>query len=276
MSEPQQLIIPGDCRAIPFDYIESFDCLITDPPYSPKVHSSAVSVTGSGGKLYNTRKREFGFDHLDPELRDWVGQAAAKVKRWSVIYSDIESTHLLREACSGATYIRTVAWIRWSMPQLSGDRPPSGREDLCIFHRTVTADDSLDVCFSEDPVMDVALFYGTKKGKKAWNGPGNLTHLEHKCLRGEGKHRAEKPLDQALDLVDWFSDPGEVIFDPFAGSGTLALACAILGRNYVGVEKNPEWVEKSGVRLDNFRRLKELSDRDQDRLGRWLASRKAA
>ena len=43
------------------------------------------------------------------------------------------------------------------------------------------------------------------KGRKRWSGPGNLTHLAHLALRGEGKHKAEKPLDQALDLVSFFS-----------------------------------------------------------------------
>jgi site-specific DNA-methyltransferase (adenine-specific) len=54
-------------------------------------------------------------------------------------------------------------------------------------------------------------------------------------LRGEDKHKAEKPLDQALDLVEWFSDEGETVFDPFAGSGTIGLACRILGRSYLGI-----------------------------------------
>lgn len=252
-----QLIYHGECQNI-FPSAEGFDCMITDPPYSDWVHAKAVSQS----KVRGARKRELGFEPLSNSLRQWLAHYAATTKRWSVLYSDIESTHLMREACGerGVIYIRTLAWIRWSMPQLSGDRPPQGREDLLIFHAEV-----------EDN-MDLALFYGVQKGKKAWNGPGNLTHLMHKCLRGEGKHKAEKPLDQVLDLVSWFSDPGETIFDPLAGAGTIGVACKILGRGYVGVEKDEQWAQYAAQRIAA---VPNLSDRDQERFRRWDESRKA-
>ena len=268
-------LINGDSTTLSPSDVASCDVMIVDPPYSEKVHKSAVSVTGSGGELYNTRKREFGFDSLETggKLFQFVARSSALVKRWSVIYSDIESTHHFREACqeSGATYIRTIAWIRWSMPQLSGDRPPSGREDLLIFHGGYPG-------MSEEegypPVSDLALFYSKQtKGRKAWNGPGNLTHLNHKCLRGDGKHRAEKPLDQCLDLVEWFSDEGETVLDPCAGSGTVGLACAILGRSYVGFELDPAWATFARQRIEAFKASGALSDRDKDRLGRYTEER---
>lgn len=255
MSTP--ILLCGDARTLVPD-ATGLDCMITDPPYSDHVHASAVSQSKKRG----ARKREFGFEALTQEDRLAIASWAKQVSRWSVVYSDIESTHLLRSSCSGlATYIRTVPWIRWSMPQLSGDRPPQGREDLLIFHAPMGE--------GPDPVSDLVLYYGQQKGRKAWNGPGNLTHLAHKCLRGEGKHRAEKPLDQALDLVSWFSDPGETVFDPFMGAGTFGLACRILGRGYVGVEKDPEWHAKATARIMSDT----LSDRDHERHGRWLESK---
>jgi DNA modification methylase len=72
------------------------------------------------------------------------------------------------------------------------------------------------------------------------------------CLRGEDKHKAEKPLDQALDLVSWFSDPDDWVFDPFAGRGTFGLACKILGRNYLGVELNPVEAQLAQARIASY------------------------
>ncbi len=251
----QQIVLNQDFLK---DQYDNYDVLICDPPYSSTVHSKAVSCTGSKGVLSNARKRDLGFDHLSPMLREHICLHVAKARRWSVLFSDIESTHLLREGCvrAGAQYIRTLAWIRWSMPQLSGDRPPSGREDLLFF-------------LGEETCEDAILFHGTGKGRKRWNGPGNLTHLAHKCLRGDQKHRAEKPLDLMLDLVDWFSEPGETVFDPCAGSGTTGLACRILGRNFVGLEVDPIWADKANKRLKV-----PLSERDQERRRRWLEGRK--
>ncbi len=219
--------------------------LITDPPYSAHVHKNATSQSVGGG----ARHRDLAFDCLSPELRLWVAQLAAKVARWSVIFSDIEGAHLWREdlAKAGATYIRTIPWVRWSMPQLSGDRPPQGCELLILAH-------------------------GKSKGRKHWNGPGSLTHLAHTCLRGEGKHKCEKPLDMMLDLVSWFSDAGETVLDPLCGSGTTGAAAIALGRKFHGAELDPKWSAYAGERVWGARKRIFTAERDHDRYAKWVAS----
>lgn len=217
------------------------DVMIVDPPYSKHVHKSAVSQSIGGG----ARKRELGFDHLSPALRRRICYFAANVKRWSVIYSDIESLTWWRIGleAAGAKYVRSVPWIRFSMPQLSGDRPPTGCEMLIIA-------------------------YGNGKGRKHWNGPGNLLSLNHTCLRGESKHKTEKPLDQLLDLVSYFSDEGEHVFDPCTGSGTTGMACRLLKRKFTGFEIDAPWAKFARERIGT----KEMSERDRDRYSRWLVN----
>jgi len=244
----EQHVFLGDAMAL-CPTFEAFDVLITDPPYSAHVHASAVSQSKTRG----VRKRDFGFNSLTPEFREYIARACAGVRRWGIVYSDVESVALMRAAVEvqGGTYIRTIPWVRWSMPQLSGDRPTTGWEALLV---TLGSDCETIVCT-----------WGAQGGRKHWNGPGNLTHLAHKCLRGEDKHRAEKPLDQALDLVSWFSDPEDVVFDPCAGSGTIGLACRILGRSYIGCEIDPAWAERAQERIARV----VLSARDDERMQRW-------
>lgn len=229
-----------DSLSLPAEYVKHFDAMITDPPYRKHVHEAATSQS----KIRGTRKRDLGFDPLSEPDRAAIGLWSASVRRWSVIYSDVEDSHLTRFAAEqhGAQYIRTIPWVRWSMPQLSGDRPPQGFEHVLCFHA---------------------------EGKKRWNGPGNLTHLDHKALRGEEKHKCEKPLDQALDLVSFFSDIGDSVFDPFAGHATIGLACKLLGRNYVGFENDPSWYEKATLRLAGRSSEMQL-ERDALRVIRWL------
>jgi hypothetical protein len=232
-------LTPEDC--------ECFDVQITDPPYSPHVHENATS-TGTDGAGVLTR--DLGFAPLTPELAAAIAVAAGSVRRWSVIFSDIEGTPIWREACASAEYVRTVPWIRWSQPQLSGDRPPSGCELISIFHR-----------------QEIGPRGGTKPIKKHWNGPGSLTHYAERCLRGVDKHPTEKPLDLGLSLVSHFSDPGEHVFDPCAGRGTFGLACRLLGREFTGLE-----IDEAEVRRANNRLVGVLSGRDEERAKEWILS----
>lgn len=235
----------GDATLL-FPHASWADVMIVDPPYRSAVHEKATSASCKRG----VRKRNMGFECITWSLRDYVATIASEVRRWSVIFSDMESVGAWKDALEarGATYVRAVSWVRWSQPQMSDDRPPSGCEM-------------------------VVLAWGRQKGRKSWNGPRNLTHLAHKCLRGEDKHKAEKPLDLMLDLVSWFSDPGEVVFDPLMGSGTTGLACKVLGRSFCGVELDPAWEEHAKFRIHEHPGF--TTDRDRERYERWQASRPA-
>ncbi len=222
-----------------------FDSMIVDPPYSDAVHRNAVS-TGTGGA--GPRKRDLGFESLTPALFARLCQYAAQVRRWTAIFTDVESVSLWRQGLTeaGAEYIRAVPWVRWTQPQISGDRPPSGCEMVVLAHR---------------------------KGKKRWNGPGSLTHFHQKALRGSGKHPTEKPLDLMLALVSYLSDPGEAVLDPCSGSGTTMLATALLEREGQGLERNAPWAEQSNWRVDSHPdggRGPALVDRDAERLRRFV------
>ncbi len=236
------MIYQGDCKDVDWS---AGTVMVTDPPYSEHVHKKAISQSPGRG----VRTRDLGFEHLSPELRLWTAGIAASIPRWSVIFSDIEGAHLWHRdlTASGATYVRTIPWVRWSQPQMSGDRPPSGCELVIIA-------------------------YGKGKGRKSWNGAGNLTHFSHTCMRGEDKHRAQKPLDLMLDLVSWFSNPGDTIIDPFAGSGTTALASQLLGRPFMGAEIDPTWAVRATVREKS---VPCMVERDQERYQRWLTSQEA-
>lgn len=249
-------IVQGDSLNLSPAFVSQFHFLYTDAPYSEHVHSNATSQSARGG----TRKRDLGFQSLSYKLRRKMGECAALVQRWSVMYTDVESANTLAISCQaqGAEYVRTMPWVRWSMPQLSGDRPPQGFESLIVTHRAGPRG---------------------KPIKKHWNGPGNLTHLDELALRGEGKHKCEKPLDQALRLVSYFSDPGENVLDLFSGSGVIALACYLLGRNCFAIELdidekgNPtDWVRRGNERL-GAARAGTLSDRDRERVTRWLTAK---
>ena len=64
-----------------------------------------------------------------------------------------------------------------------------------------------------------------------------------------GKHPCEKPLPLLCHILNASTNPGAVVFDPFAGSASLGEACHELGRQFIGVEKCPENYAKAERRL---------------------------
>ncbi len=250
-------VICADFKTLPPDTFDGFDHLITDPPYSGHTHKNATS-TGSNGR--GPVDRDFGFPPLSDDDRQACARIAARLPRWSIIFSDFakgsdafegdpeaeaQAGHFIIEGDAawrftgvhcGLEWIRLVPWVRWSQPQITGDRPCSGAEAILHFH-------------GKD---------GKKPRKKHWNGPGGLTHYARRSLRGEGKHPTEKPLALMLDLMSWFTDPGEAIVDLFGGRGTTGLAARLLGRDCLVVERDPTEAALAAERVAGA-----LSDRDR-------------
>lgn len=239
-------IIHADALELDADFLGMFDAQITDFPYSPHVHDNAVSI-GNGGR--GVEDRDLGFPALSPELRAQGMFAAATVKRWSVVFSDWEGVHAWRMAAAemGVEYVRAVPWIRWSQPQLSGDRPCTGSEAILFFH-----------------AMAIGARGGRKPLAKHWNGPGSLTHYAERAMRGRDKHPTEKPIDLLLSLVSHVSDPGEAVVDLTCGSGTTAIACRLLGRDCMAVEQREDWARAAAARVKS-----PLSARDFERAREW-------
>lgn len=235
-------MIAHDAFALPLSLVATCHAQIVDPAYSDWVHEHAVS-TGVGGR--GPRKRDLGFEPCTPELRELIALYASCLPGWTIVFSDHESTHLWRAAMldAGLQYIRTVPWCRWSQPQITRDRPPSGSEAVLLFH---------------------------PPGRKRWYGPGGLTHFEAKCMRGADKHPTEKPLRLMLDLVCFATKPGQIVLDPLCGSGTTGQATRLLGRGFVGAEKDARWRAFAERRLTT-----ELSERDVKQVEAWVTHTQA-
>lgn len=59
-----------------------------------------------------------------------------------------------------------------------------------------------------------------------------------------------KPTSLTKELVSLFSDEGELILDPFCGSGPILVAAKVLGRRAIGIELEEKWCETAAKRLE--------------------------
>lgn len=68
-------------------------------------------------------------------------------------------------------------------------------------------------------------------------------------LKDGSCHPTQKPLALMRWCIEKYSDPNDLILDPFLGSGTTAVACKQLGRRYIGIEINPSYCKIAEDRL---------------------------
>ena len=211
----------------------SADVVITDPPYEAEAHTSHRLVARAGGKL---EIEPLTFPPITEEQRAESARQMARIaRRWILVFCQVEGAMKWRAAleAGGAVYKRTCQWIKPDgKPQYSGDRPGIGYESIVACHAP---------------------------GRSTWNGGGSHgVFIVNK--RGDPRtgHQTQKPLALMERLVRLFSDQGELILDPFTGSGSTGVAALRLGRRFAGWEMNPEYAEMARRRLAAAREQLEI------------------
>lgn len=100
---------------------------------------------------------------------------------------------------------------------------------------------SIDMVFADPPYF---LSNGGKQMKDIWSGP--VTPRSEKIF---GKHPTQKPIYLLDTIVRATSLPNDIVLDPFCGSSTTGVACKRLGRNFIGIDQEAEYIELSANRL---------------------------
>lgn len=209
----------GDCREV-LPTLGRVDHVITDPPYEKEAHKTGRRTQASVKTGINV---DLDFEAITEELRSDVARlTVAMSDGWNIYFCQAEAVTPWRDAIEavGGKYKRTMVWIKPdSTPQLNGQMPAPGYESM-----------PLAWCGA---------------GHSRWNGGGKrgvFTHLTNQPDR-EGTHPTEKPVPLMVELVRLFSQPDDLICDPFAGSGTTGIACVKTGRRFVGVEMDQRYFD---------------------------------
>lgn len=203
----------GECEAL-IPHLPAVQHVITDPPYSERTHKGARTA-GDGSELLIDFPA-IAFDDLRGILD------AIQVERWVVMTTDTEhATRMVLTPPQRLEFVRLGVWIKPNgAPQFTGDRPAQGFEQVAILH---------------------------PPGKKKWNGGGYPAVWT--CNKINGRHPTEKPLELYSRFIEQFTDPGDLILDPFAGSGTTLEAAKLQGRRAIGIERVARHCETAAQRL---------------------------
>ena len=214
----------GDCRDVLAGMPnQSVDAVITDPPYTERTHKQAKSNKGKG---HGTRQIDF-VAISDGDLDVIVAEMGRVTRRWVV--ASLDYRHAVKYDAApppGLRVPRIGVWVKTNpMPSISADRPAQGWEAIAYMHRD-----------------DV---------KPAWNGGGKHGNYVLGTEKGQG-HPTAKPIVMVQDFVRRFTNYGDTILDPFAGSGTTLRAAVNEGRKAIGVELDERYCEVIAKRLDQY------------------------
>ena len=205
----------GDAREVMVNMADqSVTAVITDPPYTERTHSNAKTNKGKGHDV-----KAIQFDAFsDQDLYQALQESARVSKSW--VIATLAYQHALTIDSTppeGLRSLRVGVWVKTNpMPQISADRPGQGWEAISYLHRD-----------------DV---------KPAWNGGGSHGNYIAPVVQNEG-HPTVKPLPMLADMVRKFTNHGDTVLDPFAGSGTTLRAAVNEGRKAIGIELEEKYCE---------------------------------
>lgn len=218
-SDPAVTLYHGDAREILPALERPADHVITDPPYDERTHAGAGSEYRPIGRT-RTYSRPLDFAALGSVA---VLVPLLSARRWSIAFCSLEMLGAY-ELATGDRWVRAGFWRRTDgAPQFTGDRPGQPGEGLAIWH---------------------------PRGRKTWNGGGRSAFFECGVERNNRSHPTQKPEALLGEIVSLFTDPGDLVCDPFAGVGTTLVAAKRLGRRAIGVEMLEAYCERAASRLE--------------------------
>jgi len=233
---------------------ESIDLIVTDPPYNV---STDLKIDRSRWGKKQKRKAIINFDYgeWDKMSEDdferftlkWYAECKRVLKKGGSIYifftKELISLfhlhrfyeHLPEKTHRDSGLIKTKNIISWVKSN-----------PLPAFNRTNYRSAVEFIYFGQKEGEKATFNFGQQKDMKNW--------FEYPLVQGKvrTKHPTQKPLGLIQKFIEVSSNKGDIIFDPFIGSGTTAVAAKMLGRNYIGIEKEPKYVKIAEERIKSI------------------------
>lgn len=231
----------GDCRLILGDALEvlpglaadSIDMIWTDPPYGHGNHDGD----------WNARLNK----HRGIEGRPIANDDEAGMRR--VVDAVLaEAARLLKPdcccccCCGGGGPRPTFAWLAERMD----------REGLAFFHSVIWDKHNPGLGWRYRRQHEMVMVAHRAGGRLLW-ADDNITarNVFGMMPPRERIHPNQKPLGLVENFVRLHSTPGQIVLDPFMGAGTTGVACAKLGRAFIGVEIDEGYYEAALRRIED-------------------------
>lgn len=218
----------------------SIDCCITDPPYGD------TSL------------------EWDKRCEGWVAQVAAVLKPcasfWVFGSMRFLAPLFAEMEAAGFKYSQDIVWEKQNGTGFHADRFRRVHEHAVLFYRGAWSEVFHQPQFTLDATAKTvrhrtrpthtgnieAGHYVSEDGGPRLRRSVQKIRNEH----GRAVHPTQKPVELVELLVNYSCPKSGNVLDPFMGSGTTGVACANTGREFIGIERDPEYFRIASERID--------------------------
>ncbi len=218
-----------------------FDMIFADPPYF--LSSGGISV--QSGKVVCVDKGEWDKSMSQDEINAfnmrWLSLCREKLKDNGTIWISGTYHNIFSVANSltllGYKILNVVTWAKTNPPPNISCRYFTYSTEFVIWARKMA---KVPHFYNYDLMKHIN---GDKQMTDVWRLP-TIAPWEKSC----GKHPTQKPLGLLCRIIMASTQPGAWILDPFAGSSTTGIAANLLGRRFLGIEREKDFLEISKAR----------------------------
>jgi modification methylase len=252
---PLNTILGGDCIEVMNSLPEaSVDLIFADPPYNLQLRGDLHRPDNSKVDAVDNDWDQFdSFALYDQFTKAWLKAARRLLKPNGAIWVIGSYHNIFRVGAAlqdqGFWILNDVVWRKSNpMPNFRGKRLTNAHETMIWAGK----DDSSKYTFNYEALK--ALNEGIQM-RSDWVLPICNGHERLKNADGDKAHPTQKPESLLHRVLVGSTNPGDVVLDPFFGTGTTGAVAKMLGREYIGIEREEEYRKVAKKRIAAVRKF---------------------
>ena len=233
-----------------------FDMIFADPPYF--LSNGGISV--QSGKQVSVNKGDWdksqGFEKDNDFNKQWLSLCREKLTDDGTIWVSGTFHNIFSVAQSmtesGYKILNCITWQKSNPPPNLSCRFFTHSTEFILWAKKSNKSKH---CFNYELMKEIN---GGTQMRDVWTLPA-IAKWEKSC----GKHPTQKPLPLMARIILASTKENDWILDPFSGSSTTGIAATILGRRFLGIERETEFLEISRNRREELNNIKIKQDYHQ-------------
>ncbi|NQU77271.1 site-specific DNA-methyltransferase [Candidatus Falkowbacteria bacterium] len=249
-------IIHGDCIEVMKKFSDnSVDLIFADPPYHLQLPEGRRLKRGDGSEVIPVADgwdKFESYEEYDSFTENWLRGCQRVLKPTGTIwvmgmYHNIFRVGKIMQDL-GLWFLNDVIWVKIdAMPNFKCRRFTNNHETLIW---AVKNKNCKNYTFNYEFLK--MMNDGRQMKDTDWTFPICRGPERLRDENGIKSHPTQKPLKLIQQVLLTASRKGDLVLDPFMGSGTTAVVAHALHRNWVGIEKEKRYVELANMRIENY------------------------